>query len=398
MICRFENRLTGHALALSGARERVCAYRAEELPAVFDAIDAARRAGRWVAVLADYELGEWLVPDAVRPPSEIPGSSAVNASLSETQGTPAAKRAPLPGAGTARPRLTMLAYEHAAHETPWRALPLDTEASIVSVMPTVQKPDYLNQIKEVRAKIARGELYQLNYTFGLDVTTQGDETALYRRLANRHPSAHAAFIEDEGRTILSFSPELFIERKGARVTTRPMKGTAPRMADPLADEASGEALLASEKDRSENLMIVDLLRNDLGRLAPPGGVTLEALFTLEKYPSVWTMTSTVSADLPDTPLRDILAALFPCGSITGAPKIAAMQHIRTMEASARGLYCGSIGWIAPDGDFSLNVAIRTLVLDGPGRGNYHVGGGIVYDSDPLLEWEECLWKARVLTS
>lgn len=185
-------------------------------------------------------------------------------------------------------------------------------------------------------------------------------------------------------------------RQGERLVTRPMKGTAPRHADPAEDARLGRELLASDKNRAENLMIVDLLRNDLGRLATPGSVKVDALFSLERYPTVWTMTSTVSAHAPHAGLADVLRALFPCGSITGAPKIAAMRRIRQMEAAPRGLYCGSIGWLAPDGDFSLNVAIRTLVLDRAGHGVYGVGGGIVHDSDAAQEWQECHWKARIL--
>ncbi|MNV61774.1 Aminodeoxychorismate synthase component 1 [compost metagenome] len=175
-----------------------------------------------------------------------------------------------------------------------------------------------------------------------------------------------------------------------------MKGTAPRHPDSAEDERMGRELLASEKNRAENLMIVDLLRNDLGRLAEPGSVKVDALFSLERYPTVWTMTSTVSATAPEASLEDVLRALFPCGSITGAPKVAAMRRIRQMESAPRGLYCGSVGWLAPDGDFSLNVAIRTLVLNRSGQGVYSVGGGIVYDSDPAEEWQECHWKARIL--
>jgi para-aminobenzoate synthetase component 1 len=167
-----------------------------------------------------------------------------------------------------------------------------------------------------------------------------------------------------------------------------MKGTAPRANDPSEDEQLGRALQNSEKNRAENLMIVDLLRNDLGRVAQSGSVRAQPLFSLEKYPSVWTMTSTVEADIPtDTSLQTILTALFPCGSVTGAPKIAAMQRIQLTETSPRGLYCGSIGWLAPDGDFSLSVAIRTLVLDAAGSGTYHVGGGIFYDSNQEQEWQ-----------
>jgi len=205
------------------------------------------------------------------------------------------------------------------------------------------------------------------------------------------------FIEDGEETILSFSPELFLQRTGTTLITRPMKGTAPRSNDPLEDQRLGQRLQASEKDRAENLMIVDLLRNDLGRIAVPGTVNAEPLFLLEAYPSVWTMTSTVRATIAaETSLEQILRALFPCGSITGAPKIAAMKRIQQTEAQPRGLYCGSLGWLAPNGDFSLNVAIRTLVVQQDGRGLYHVGGGIVHDSVAALEWDECHWKARIV--
>jgi para-aminobenzoate synthetase component 1 len=176
-----------------------------------------------------------------------------------------------------------------------------------------------------------------------------------------------------------------------------MKGTAPRSNDPLEDQRLGQRLQASEKDRAENLMIVDLLRNDLGRIALPGSVVAEPLFSLEAYPSVWTMTSTIQATIaPETSLEQILRALFPCGSITGAPKVAAMKRIQQTEAQPRGLYCGSVGWLAPNGDFSLNVAIRTLLLKQDGSGLYHVGGGIVHDSVAALEWDECHWKARIV--
>ena len=391
MICRFENRLADQAIVLSGPRERVAAHRPEDLPEVYAAAARARRNGRWVALLAEYELGEWLLPESTRLPA---GTSGASSHAGAGAGEAASSSRPR----CATPRLTVLAYEHAAHTTPWAVLPDDGQAGIVSARPAIARDAYLRRVGAVRDMIGRGELYQLNYTFPMDVQTRGAPDAVYRQLASRHASAHAAYIEDEGRTVLSFSPELFLQRSGSRVVTRPMKGTAPRFDDAQADRASGQALVSSEKNRAENLMIVDLLRNDLGRLAPPGGVHVDALFTLEQYPSVWTLTSTVSADLPGCELPQILANLFPCGSITGAPKVAAMQHIRVLEDSPRGLYCGAIGWLAPDGDFSLNVAIRTLVLDRPDRGQYRVGGGIVFDSDPALEWEECLWKARVITA
>lgn len=376
MHCRFEDRLVGRALRLDGFRARIEARAAAEVGPALAAIEAARQRGQWVALLLDYELGEWLLPEAALP-------------------APAGPWTPPRDDGAAR--LTALAFERKLDEAPWNAPTADDAPAAIGIpAPRMTETDYTRRIDAIRGLIGAGELYQLNYTQPLDLRYQGDAATLYRRIAARHPVAHAAFIEDGARAVLSFSPELFVARHGPRLTARPMKGTAPRHPDPVEDQRLGQALLASGKNRAENLMIVDLLRNDLGRLAEPGSVEVEALFSLERYPTVWTMTSTVSAQAPDATLADALRALFPCGSITGAPKVAAMRRIRQMESAPRGLYCGSLGWLAPNGDFSLNVAIRTLVLDAAGHGVYSVGGGIVYDSDPAEEWQECHWKARIL--
>ena len=375
-LCRFEDRLAGEAKVLSGLRQRITARSSAELPAAFAAIQAAQSAGHWIGLLLDYELGEWLEP-TLQPA----------ASTAQTRPHP-------------HSRLTALVFDSVANEKPWDKLvstSATAEACITSVVSSLSRADYFERIHKIKEWIAQGEVYQINSTFALSVSTQGSAQALYRQLANQHPSAHAAFIEDDEQTILSFSPELFLQRRGTTLITRPMKGTAPRADDPLEDQQLGQHLQASAKDRAENLMIVDLLRNDLGRIATPGTVVAEPLFSLEAYPSVWTMTSTVQATIAaQTSLEQILRALFPCGSITGAPKIAAMKRIQQTETQPRGLYCGSIGWLAPDGDFSLNVAIRTLLLKPDGNGLYHVGGGIVHDSIAALEWDECHWKARIV--
>lgn len=378
MHCRFEDRVAGQARVLRGLRERIEARAAADLPGALASIERARRSGHWIALLLDYELGEWLAPETTAPPPT---------------GGPAA-RAHEEG----HARLTALVFDQMEMQAPWPAAdaPDAPEGHIASVTPRMRREDYLRHISTIRELIAAGELYQVNFTQPLDVRIQGDARQVYLRIATRHPVAHGAYIEDGERTVLSFSPELFVRREGNRLTARPMKGTAPRHADPTEDARLGRALHASAKNRAENLMIVDLLRNDLGRLARPGSVRVPALFTLEAYPTVWTMTSTVTADIPQVSFGDILQALFPCGSITGAPKVAAMRRIRQMEIAPRGLYCGSVGWLAPDGDFSLNVAIRTLVVETSGQGVYSVGGGIVIDSDPALEWQECQWKARIL--
>ncbi len=384
MHCRFEDRATGRARILSGFRERIVATAAQSLAPALARIAAAQSAGYWVALLLDYELGEWLEP-AVTHPSTSEGVSLV---------------ATAPRSASPRePRLTALVFEHMQDTAVWPGRP-DADAEILSVDPRISRTDYVQAIEEVRRLIGNGDVYQINYTLPLDVRTRGTPEDVYARLAARQTASHSAFINDladGGRAVLSFSPELFVRRRGTRIESRPMKGTAPRSTDPAEDQRLGQALLASEKNRAENVMIVDLIRNDLGRIAKPGSVQVDALFTLEQYPQVWTLTSTVSAELADTSLSGMLHALIPCGSITGAPKVAAMQHIRRLEPFPRGLYCGGLGWLAPDGDFDLSVTIRTLVLGADGSGVYGVGGGIVYDSDPLDEWEECLWKARVLT-
>ena len=394
-LCRFEDRLAGEAKILSGLRQRITACSSVELPAAFAAIQTAQRAGHWIALMLDYELGEWFEPTLQ------PTARAAQAELPTPAG--AAQTHPKPHS-----RLTALVFDSVTIEKPWALNRVEktetkaetaatTPASITSVTTSLAQTDYFDRINKIKEWIAQGEVYQINSTFALNITTQGSAQELYRRLANQHPSAHAAFIEDDEQTVLSFSPELFLQRLGTTLITRPMKGTAPRSNDPLEDQRLGQRLHASAKDRAENLMIVDLLRNDLGRIAIPGSVTAEPLFSLEAYPSVWTMTSTVQATIAaDTSLEKILRALFPCGSITGAPKIAAMKRIQQTEVQPRGLYCGSLGWLAPDGDFSLNVAIRTLLLKQDGSGLYHVGGGIVHDSIAALEWDECHWKARIV--
>lgn len=377
MHCRFENRITDQAIVLEDFLYRLDAVTPDALHHVTQGIEHALGQGHWVALVADYELGEWLEPGVLATPR--PEQATV-----------------LPP----RPRLTALVFAKQRTEAPWGpAQPIcDTP---LQWAPLIDRATYRTHVEHLRQGIGRGDYYQVNYTFPIEVQTPLPADQLYRHIAHHHRSAHAAFIElgndaSPERAVLSFSPELFVERTGSQLTVRPMKGTAPRHTDPQHDQQSARELQNSLKNQAENLMIVDLLRNDLGRIATPGSVHVPALFSLEQYPSVWTLTSTITAHAPDTPLQTLLHALFPCGSITGAPKIAAMHAIRSLETSERGIYCGSVGWIAPSGDFSLNVAIRTIEMTSAGRGRFGVGGGIVFDSDPDQEWEECLWKARVL--
>jgi len=248
---------------------------------------------------------------------------------------------------------------------------------------------YCAAVDRIRNLIADGDCYQVNLTMPIDFEWFGQPLDLYARLRQRQPVRYGGIVGDARQALLSLSPELFLERRGERLLTRPMKGTASRQLSP-------EVLRASAKDKAENLMIVDLLRNDLGRIAENGSVVVDSLFEIEDYPTVWQMVSTISARIGGRRLDEILRALFPCGSITGAPKIRAMQIAAELEVAPRGLYTGALGWLAPNGDFRLNVAIRTLELNAGGRGKLGVGSGIVTDSQAPSEWQESLLKSGFL--
>ena len=226
----------------------------------------------------------------------------------------------------------------------------------------------------------------------------GDPVALYSALRRKQRVEYGALIGAGDFQVLSLSPELFFRREGKHLTSRPMKGTAPRGRTPREDARLKTWLTVDEKQRAENLMIVDLLRNDLGRIAKIGSVEVTDLFTVETYRTVHQMTSGITAELrADMGLKDMLKALFPCGSVTGAPKVRAMEIIRELEAHPRGVYTGAIGHIAPNGDSQFNVAIRTLFIDADGAGEMGIGSGVVSDSKADAEFEECLLKAHFLT-
>jgi para-aminobenzoate synthetase/4-amino-4-deoxychorismate lyase len=253
--------------------------------------------------------------------------------------------------------------------------------------PLISRAEYEAALAAVNAHILAGDIYQANFTFAAEVPTAGHPLALYAALRARSRAGHGAIVFTGAHWLLSLSPELFFTLERGRVTTRPMKGTAPRDADPAA-------FAADPKQRAENLMIVDLLRNDLSRVAKAGSVEVPALFAVETYPTLLQLTSTVTAELEDGlgPI-DLIHALYPCGSITGAPKIRAMEIIDALEASPRGAYCGAIGRLAPDGEAAFNVAIRTLTLrDGAAIARLGLGSGIVADSSAAEEWRECLAK------
>lgn len=262
--------------------------------------------------------------------------------------------------------------------------------------PTVSQDEYEAGVAAVREEIAAGNTYQVNYTMRLEASFEGDPEGLFAALCRAQRADHLAFLDLGQAAVCSASPELFVRRVGSRVETRPMKGTRPRHPDPAIDRDLAEELVASEKDRAENTMIVDMARNDLGRVARVGSIETTALHTVESYPTVHQLTSTVVADT-DVGLRELFAATFPGASITGAPKVATSRLITELETSPRGIYTGGVGVIEPGGDLEFNIAIRTAWVDRrDGSASYGVGGGIVWDSNPTSEWHEAHDKARVL--
>ncbi|MDX1402157.1 MAG: aminodeoxychorismate synthase component I, partial [Kiloniellales bacterium] len=271
------------------------------------------------------------------------------------------------------------------------------------------EPRYLEAFNKVKDYIAAGDVYQINLTLKYLFKFAGDPLKLYSELRRKQRVSYGALISGEDFKLLSLSPELFIRTEGDSAQVRPMKGTAPRGRTPQEDNALAAWLQSDPKSRAENLMIVDLLRNDLGRSALIGSVRVSDLFTVEHYPTLLQMTSGVTAKLhPAAGLKELLVSLFPCGSVTGAPKVRAMEIIRELESGPRGIYTGAIGMIKPSGDLSFNVAIRSLWLQpSPGSnsgaadstfsGEMGIGSGIVFDSEGPAEYKECLLKAEFLT-
>ncbi|MCI4591644.1 aminodeoxychorismate synthase component I [Sphingobium sp. BYY-5] len=278
-------------------------------------------------------------------------------------------------------------------------LPDPGRARVGPLCPLVDEAAYRAAFAQVQDYIRAGDIYQVNLTFPCEVAVEGDLMALYAAIRPRAAAGYGGVIRDGERTILSFSPELFFTQVRGQLTARPMKGTAVRGGDADEDAANARWLEADAKQRAENLMIVDLLRNDLSRVSQAGSVTVPDLFKVESYPTVHQLVSTVRARvLPGLSPVDVLRVLFPCGSITGAPKVRAMEIIDAVEPQARGVYTGAMGWIDPEGDAAFNVAIRTLcVEEGSEVGRLGLGSGIVADSEGHSEWAECLAKGRFLS-
>jgi para-aminobenzoate synthetase / 4-amino-4-deoxychorismate lyase len=275
--------------------------------------------------------------------------------------------------------------------------PLAAPIELEGWQPTISRPAYGDAIATIKEHIAQGHTYQVNYTLRLRAPFLDDPWRLFCHLTTAQQTRYGAYLDLDRFAICSASPELFFRLDGESVTTRPMKGTAARGLTLAQDEEQAEWLRQSEKNRAENVMIVDMMRNDLGRVARIGTVRVPTLFQVERYPTVWQMTSTVTA-VTAAPLSEILRALFPSSSITGAPKVRTMQIIAGLETEPRGVYTGAIGVIAPGRQAQFNVAIRTVVVDKERRqAEYGVGGGIVWDSLAAEEYEEWRIKARVLT-
>lgn len=276
----------------------------------------------------------------------------------------------------------------------------DARLASNSWAPRISRDEYDNAVTRIKDLIAAGDTYQVNYTFPLTASFDGDAYAWFRTLREAQGAQYSAYVDLGRYQVLSLSPELFFKRCGERVVTKPMKGTVRRGRWTAEDEEMARWLRQSKKDRAENVMIVDLLRNDLGKVSVPGTVHVSSLFDLERFETVWQMTSTVESTLREgTSLADLMTALFPCGSITGAPKIRTMQIIRDLERFPRGAYTGAIGLLKPGGDCVFNVAIRTVTIDTEAkRATFGVGGGVTIDSTAEREYEECLVKTRFLSS
>ena len=348
----------------SPAREIIANDTGEVLP-VLEFADREAKAGAYVAVMLSYEAAPAFDPVlAVHEPSDFP-----------------------------------LAWA-AVFTTATDLAQNDSRLSSNSWTPRVSRVEYDDAVTRIKELIAAGDTYQVNYSFPLTASFDGDAYAWYRTLCETQGAQHSAYVDLGRYQVLSLSPELFFERRGDRVVTKPMKGTVRRGRWSGEDEELAQWLRQSTKDRAENVMIVDLLRNDLGKVSVPGTVHVSSLFELERFETVWQMTSTVESTLRDgTALADLMTALFPCGSITGAPKIRTMQIIRDLERFPRTAYTGTIGLVKPGGDCVFNVAIRTVVIDTQSKqATFGVGGGVTSDSTAEREYEECLVKTRFLNS
>nr|WP_137933545.1 aminodeoxychorismate synthase component I [Mesorhizobium comanense] len=366
----FRNDESARQLVFDRPAKIIVAHEARDFLPALEAAQAAHDAGKWLAGYFSYEAGYLLEPKLV----------------------------PLLPHGRRAPLVCLGVFDAPVEE----AVPPRGAASngpIFDARAAWSFEDYEKRFARLHQHIRQGDCYQGNLTFPVRAQWSGDPLAAFDALTERQPVKYGALVALGDPIVLSRSPELFFEIDAeGNIETHPMKGTAPRGATAAEDERQKNFLRNDEKNQAENRMIVDLLRNDISLISEVGTLEVPELFRIETYPTVHQMVSDVRAKLlPGLSIRQIFAALFPCGSITGAPKIRAMEILHDLEASPRDVYCGAIGWIAPGGTMRFSVAIRTISLFSSGEAVYNVGGGIVFDSVAQEEYQECLLKARFAT-
>lgn len=359
----------GASYTFSGCVDQVVARCTADVYAALTEVERAVSRGLHAAGYIAYEAAAGLDPALkTRPPGAMP---LVWFGLFE-------RRMPAAG-GRSRSRR---AYSHSA----WR--------------PSIGRDEYEDVVAGIRAYIAAGDTYQVNFTYRMRADFEGDAAAFYSDLSRSQPTAYSAYVDSGRFQVLSASPELFFRLKSGQLTARPMKGTRRRGRWPEEDRILFDDLKWSPKDRAENVMIVDMLRNDLGRVSETGSVRTPVLWDVERYETVLQMTSTVQSRLRSgLGVPDLLRAAFPCGSVTGAPKVRTMGIISELEDSPRGVYTGSIGYVSPGPEAQFNVAIRTVTVDREkGVAEFGVGSGVTHDSSAGGEYEECRTKARMLSN
>jgi len=365
----FRDDRTSRSMLFSNPREIVVARTAAEILPALQRLEQARKDGFWLAGYISYEAGHIF-------------EEKLRHLIVDDRETPL---------------VCMGVFEAPKHESDVPVPSIgDNEAVLYDAQAEWSLSDYQIRFDTLHQHLRRGDCYQANLTMPVHARWSGTPTGIFASLVERQPVHYGALIELGGPAIVSRSPELFfrVDETGW-IETHPMKGTAPRGKTPAEDDAIIAAMLADEKTQAENRMIVDLLRNDVSIISEVGSLDVPKLFSIETYPTVHQMVSHVRAKLlPDIGFPDILAALFPCGSVTGAPKMWAMQILGKLEAGPRDVYCGAIGYCNPAGPMRFSVAIRTLTLFPDGKAVFNVGGGIVFDSNAKAEYEECLLKAR----
>ncbi|MER8895624.1 aminodeoxychorismate synthase component I [Mesorhizobium sp. M0676] len=367
----FRNDESGRQLVFDHPADIIIAHDAKDFLPALAAAQAASDAGKWLAGYFSYEAGYLLEPKLV----------------------------PLLPEGRRAPLVCLGVFDASVEEAVPRNDAPATNGPIFDARASWSAQDYAKRFARLHDHIRKGDCYQGNLTFPVRAQWSGDPLAAFDALTGRQPVKYGALISLGDPIVLSRSPELFFEINAeGMIETHPMKGTAPRGATKAEDARLKSFLRSDEKNQAENRMIVDLLRNDISLISEVGTLEVPELFRIESYPTVHQMVSRVRAKLlPDLGIRQIFGALFPCGSITGAPKIRAMEILHELEDTPRDVYCGAIGWIAPGGMMRFSVAIRTISLFSSGEAVYNVGGGVVFDSTAQEEYQECLLKARFAT-